>query len=188
MSFIFKNLDIPGVVLIEPKLFNDSRGFFLESFRLNTFISNKIGPQFVQENLSRSNKDVLRGLHYQKDPHAQGKLVKVVCGKVIDIILDIRVGSPTFGSAIAVELDALKYNQVYIPPGLAHGFCVLSNYADFIYKCTNYYHPNSERGIHWADPDLNIQWPIENPILSPKDIVYPCLKDVPKEELPRYQG
>lgn len=187
MSFIFKELDIPGVILIQTKLFNDTRGFFLETYRTNSFIANQITPPFVQENISRSKKDVLRGLHYQRDPYAQGKLVKVIQGQVIDVILDIRFGSPAFGKVISIVLDDIQHNMVYIPPGLAHGFCVLSESADFMYKCTNYYHHESERGIHWADPDLKIAWPIENPTIAPKDAVYPFLKDVPISELPRFQ-
>lgn len=188
MSFRFKELDIPGVILIQPKLFQDGRGFFLETYRTNSFIDNQITPNFVQENFSRSKKGVLRGLHYQLDPYPQGKLVKVIQGKVMDVILDIRFGSPWFGKTICVELDDINHHQVYIPPGFAHGFCVLSETADIFYKCTHYYNHVSERGINWADPDLKIAWPIEHPIISPKDAIYPCLRSVPVEELPKFMS
>lgn len=161
---------LPEVLLIEPKVFGDERGFFYESFNARAF-AEAIGltPQFVQDNHSRSAKGVLRGLHYQIE-HAQGKLVRVTTGEVLDIAVDIRRSSPYFGQWTAVRLSAQTARQLWIPPGFAHGFVVLSDYADFLYKTTDYYAPSAERCIRWDDPDLAIDWELESaPILSPKD-------------------
>ena len=144
-----------------------------------------IGLDFVQDNVSFSLKDVLRGLHYQY-PHSQGKLVRVFIGEVIDIAVDIRLGSTTFGKWVAVKLSETNNRQLYIPPGFAHGFCVISDKALFSYKCTDYYDPASEGGIIWNDPELNISWPIEMPALSAKDSGYPRLADIPATKLPRF--
>ena len=153
-------LAIPEVVLIEPKVFGDARGFFLESFNQAAF-NEATGTQheFVQDNHSRSSKGVLRGLHYQLPPHAQGKLVRVVRGAVWDVAVDIRRSSPTFGQWVAETLTEDNHKQLWIPPGFAHGFVVLSDSADFLYKTTNYYAPQSDRGILWDDADIGIQWP-----------------------------
>lgn len=177
--------EIPGVLIIQPKVFGDQRGFFLETFEKNRYASHGITMPFVQDNLSRSQKNVLRGLHYQLEK-PQGKLVYVTRGSVLDIAVDIRKNSPSFGKHIAVILSDENHKQLYIPPGCAHGFCVLSDVADFFYQCTDYYHPSSEKGILWNDPALNIQWNIANPILSEKDQKYPLLKDIPESQLPGY--
>lgn len=163
---------IPEVMLITPKVFGDARGFFFESFNQDAF-NQATGTQFqfVQDNHSRSSKGVLRGLHYQLAPHAQGKLVRVVSGRVWDVAVDIRPDAATFGQWVGVELDAEQHQQLWIPPGFAHGFVVLSDSADFLYKTTDYYAPHSERCIAWNDPDLAIAWPALGmaPQLSAKD-------------------
>lgn len=153
-------LSIPDVMLIEPKVFGDSRGFFYESFNQQAF-SDATGAQhpFVQDNHSRSAKGVLRGLHYQLAPKAQGKLVRVARGAVFDVAVDIRKGSPTFGQWVGMELTEDNHRQLWVPPGLAHGFLVLSESADFLYKTTDYYSPEHERSIRWDDPQLAIDWP-----------------------------
>ena len=161
---------IPEVLLIEPRVFGDARGFFFESFNLKVF-SEALGAavEFVQDNHSRSSRGVLRGLHYQLAPHAQGKLVRVVAGEVFDVAVDIRAGSPTYGQWVAEILSAENKKQLWIPPGFAHGFVTLRDTAEFLYKTTDYYAPECERCIRWDDPDLAIDWPLENPLLSAKD-------------------
>jgi dTDP-4-dehydrorhamnose 3,5-epimerase len=176
---------LKDVLIIEPKVFGDARGFFFESFNAQRFLENNIQTKFMQDNFSRSSKNVLRGLHYQLEK-PQGKLVWVTRGQVLDVVVDIRTGSPTFGKSMNVLLDPQNMKQIYIPPGFAHGFCVLSEEADFNYKCTDYYDPPSERGILWCDPDLKIEWPVTDPILSPKDKDYQCLKDIPRHQLPNF--
>lgn len=165
-------LAIPDVLLIEPRVFGDDRGFFFESFNQAAF-DTAVGHDvhFVQDNHSRSARGVLRGLHYQRAPHAQGKLVRVAQGVVFDVAVDIRRESPTFGTWVGVELDARKHQQLWIPPGLAHGFLVLSEAADFLYKTTDYYQPASEASLRWDDPTLAIAWPLDglHPVLSDKD-------------------
>jgi len=163
---------IPDVKIIEPTVFGDERGFFFESFNQRKF-EEAIGRQvhFVQDNHSRSVKGVLRGLHYQLPPHAQGKLVRCVLGEVFDVAVDIRQSSPTFGQWVGVNLSVENKRQLWIPEGFAHGFLTLSEYAEFLYKTTDYYAPHSERSIIWDDPELNIEWPIaEQPSLSAKDL------------------
>ncbi|MBA1198469.1 dTDP-4-dehydrorhamnose 3,5-epimerase [Pseudomonas plecoglossicida] len=162
--------DIPDVLIIEPKLFGDSRGFFFESFNERAFKEQTgVNINFVQDNHSRSQKNVLRGLHYQVE-NPQGKLVRVVQGEVLDVAVDVRVDSPTFGRWVATRLSAESHRQFWIPPGLAHGFLVLSESADFLYKTTDYFNPTAERCIRWDDPDLAIDWGlIEAPLLSAKD-------------------
>jgi len=162
--------DIPDVLIIEPKLFGDSRGFFFESFNERTFKEQTgVSINFVQDNHSRSQKNVLRGLHYQVE-NPQGKLVRVVQGEVLDVAVDVRVDSPTFGRWVATRLSAESHRQFWIPPGLAHGFLVLSESADFLYKTTDYFNPTAERCIRWDDPDLAIDWGlVEAPLLSAKD-------------------
>lgn len=177
--------ELPGVLIFEPEAFSDERGFFLETWRENQYRQAGITLSFVQDNVSFSQKGILRGLHYQH-PQSQGKLVQVLSGEVLDAAVDIRVGSPTFGKSVGVILTESNHKQMYIPPGFAHGFCVTSETALFSYKCTDYYNASSEGGILWNDPDLGIDWPIEEPILSAKDANYPLLKDIPAESLPQY--
>jgi len=176
---------LPGVFLIEPKKFGDNRGFFLETFRSDLFEEAGISAQFVQDNHSRSSKGVLRGLHYQL-VQPQGKFVRVATGAVFDVAVDVRRGSPNFGQWFGAELSEDNMNMMYVPPGFAHGFVVLSDTADFIYKCTDYYHPESEQGIAWDDPDIGVEWPISDVMLSEKDKLNPKLKDQHSDLLPQY--
>lgn len=177
--------DIPGLKIIEPKVFGDNRGYFLESFSEKVFKEQVADVDFVQDNESRSCYGVLRGLHFQKPPHAQAKLVRVVKGRVLDVAVDIRKGSPTFGKYAAVELTEDNHRQLFIPRGFAHGFAVLSDEAIFQYKCDNYYAPQCEGALAWDDPDLRIDWilPADKVILSAKDATNPLLKeaDIPFE-------
>ena len=170
---------IDGVVIIEPRLFKDERGYFFESFSQKEFEEKVCKTVFVQDNESKSSYGVLRGLHFQKPPFAQSKLVRVVRGAVLDVAVDIRKGSPTFGKHVAVELTAENHRQFFIPRGFAHGFSVLSQEVVFQYKCDNYYAPQSEGALAWDDPDLGIDWriPAAKVILSEKDRHHPCLKD-----------
>ena len=171
---------IDGVLIFEPKLFGDARGFFMESFNQKIF-DDAVGGHtaFVQDNHSRSAKGVLRGLHFQRAPHAQGKLVRCAAGAVFDVAVDIRRDSPTFGQWVGVELNAENQRQLWIPAGLAHGFLVLSESADFLYKTTDYYAPQAEGAVRWDDPDLAIAWPDVGmtPLLSGKDAAAPLLRD-----------
>lgn len=168
---------LPGVLIIEPKAFGDHRGFFLETFQVERYREAGITLPFVQDNHSRSQRGVLRGLHYQLPPHAQGKLVRVVAGAVFDVAVDMRRGSPTFGRWAGCELNAQNQRQLWIPPGFAHGFLVLSDSADFLYKTTDYYAPQAEAALRWNDPQLGIDWPLQGiePVLSAKDAVAPTL-------------
>jgi dTDP-4-dehydrorhamnose 3,5-epimerase len=171
--------EIPGVLIIEPKVFGDERGFFLETFNAQRYAEAGIPGPFVQDNYSRSVKGTLRGLHFQ-EPQPQGKLVQVVAGAVWDVAVDIRKGSPTFGKWVGVELSADNKRQFWVPPGFAHGFYVLSESADFQYKCTALYAPQNDRGLRWDDPELAITWPLSGPPkLSAKDAAAPLLKDAP---------
>ena len=174
---------LPGVLILEPKVFPDARGFFVETYNKELYVASGIEVDFVQDNLSFSSRGVLRGLHYQK-PHSQGKLVYVLQGEVWDVAVDVRHGSPMFGQWTAVTLSSDNKKQLYIPPGFAHGFCVLSESALFGYKCSDYYHKESEVGFRWDDPQVNISWPIEEPILSERDLRLPFLKELPEERLP----
>lgn len=167
--------ELPGALILEPRVFGDARGFFLETYRASLFDEFGI-PDFVQDNHSRSPRGVLRGLHYQL-VRPQGKLVRVTRGRVFDVAVDIRHGSPTFGRWAGVELDDESLRMFYVPPGFAHGFLVLSEVADFVYKCTDYYHPESEHGILWNDPDIGIAWPLSDVALSDKDRTNPRLRD-----------
>lgn len=171
------SLNIPGVLLIEPSVVSDHRGCFTETYHEQRYTDAGITEHFVQDNCSRSVRNTVRGLHFQ-DPHAQGKLVMAVEGTVYDVVVDIRKGSPTFGTWYGVELSGTTFHQLYIPPGCAHGFCVTSETATFLYKCTAYYSPSDERGIVWNDPALDIHWPISEPILSSKDQAYRTLKEM----------
>lgn len=168
--------EIPEIKIIEYDKFKDQRGFFFESYNRKKYA--ELGDViFVQDNFSKSIKGTIRGLHYQIEPFAQGKLCCVLVGRVLDVAVDIRKGSPTFGKYIAIELSEDNNTQIYIPPGFAHGFVVLSDYCIFHYKCTNYYDKNSERSIKFDDPQIGIKWGIENPIVSEKDLQAPYLKD-----------
>ncbi len=167
---------IEGLCVIEPKVFGDSRGFFMETYNERVFKELGLPTNWAQDNLSRSTKGVVRGLHFQ-EPNPQGKFVRVVTGAVWDVALDIRKGSPTFGKYYGLELSAENKVAFYVPPGFAHGFCVLTDVADFAYKCTALYSPPDEKGIRWDDPDLNIPWPVKDPVLSPKDAKWPTLKE-----------
>ena len=170
---------IDGVVIIEPKVFGDHRGYFFESFSEREFKEKVADVNFVQDNESRSCHGVVRGLHFQKPPHAQAKLVRVVKGRVLDVAVDIRKGSPTYGRHVEVELSEDNHRMVYIPKGFAHGFAVLSEDAVFQYRCDDYYAPETEGAISWDDPDLDIDWrlPSEKVILSAKDTSHPSFKD-----------
>jgi len=179
--------DIEGVLIFEPKAFGDPRGFFMETWSRNRYTDAGLAVDFVQDNVSSSTKGVLRGLHYQY-PQPQGKLVQVLRGEVLDVAVDIRMGSSTFGRAVTCVLSEENHKQFYVPEGFAHGFCVLSEMALFSYKCTNYYNPKTEGGVLWNDPDLAIDWPMDEPALSEKDRICPRLKDIPKDQLPVYKG
>ena len=181
MSMEVIKTDIDGVVIIEPKVFGDHRGYFFESFSERDFNSQVREVKFVQDNESKSSFGVLRGLHFQKPPYAQSKLVRVVKGAVLDVAVDIRKGSPTFGKHVAVELSEDNHRQLFIPRGFAHGFVVLTDEVIFQYKCDNFYAPESEGAIAWDDPDLGIDWrvPAGKMILSAKDTCHPRLKDAP---------
>lgn len=169
---------LPEVLLVQPRVHGDSRGFFYESFQSARYAEAGLPVVFVQDNHSRSVKGTLRGLHFQ-EPRAQGKLVQVLRGMVYDVAVDIRRGSPRFGRWVGVELSEASPQQLWIPPGFAHGFCVLSESADFLYKCTELYAPEADRGIAWNDPALGIPWPIAEPLLSAKDRAAPRLEDAP---------
>jgi len=178
VPFTFTRLAIPDVILIEPRAFVDERGCFMETYKASDFAACGIAEAFVQENHSRSLRGVLRGLHYQKDPHAQGKLVRAVVGEIFDVAVDIRKGSLTYRKWVAETLSAENRRMLYVPAGFAHGFCVLSEVAEVLYKTTQEYAPDSDAGIIWNDPDIGIQWPIGTPILSEKDAALPRLAEM----------
>jgi len=175
---------LPEVLILEPKVFGDDRGFFMESYNRRAFDA-AVGHaiEFLQDNHSRSARGVLRGLHYQLPPHAQGKLVRVAAGSVFDVAVDVRRSSPRFGRWVGVELSAANHRQLWIPPGFAHGFLVLSETALFHYKCTEFYSPKDEYAIRWDDPAIGIPWPLSQPVLSDRDAKAPLLKDVSGERL-----
>ena len=178
---------LPGVLIFEPRVFKDPRGYFLETHNKKRYREAGLKVDFVQDNVSGSGQGSLRGLHYQH-PHGQGKLVEVLQGSVYDVAVDIRQDAPTFGQWYGITLTGEKHNQMYIPPGFAHGFYVLSKTALFSYKCSDYYSPSTEGGILWNDPDLDIQWPLAGePILSDKDARFGKLADIPVEKLPRME-
>ena len=174
---------IDGVWVITPRVFEDPRGYFLETFQRARLEAAGLQGDFVQDNLSFSVGNTLRGLHFQH-PHGQTKLVQAVQGEIFDVAVDIRPASPTFGKWFGTNLSAANSRQLYIAAGLAHGFCVLSDTAHVAYKCTDYYAPQYEGGILWSDPDIGIQWPVVHPLLSEKDQAYPRLRDLPREQLP----
>lgn len=176
---------LPGVLIIKPRVFHDDRGRFFESFQARRYAEHRISLPFVQDNISYSKKGTLRGLHYQL-LHPQGKLVSVPQGKVFDVAVDIRLGSPTFGKSFGCVLSDENHHQLYVPPGFAHGFYVMSEEVCFHYKCTDYYQPKDEHGIAWDDESLKIHWPLQDqPLLSPKDKLYVALRDTPIDHLPR---
>lgn len=175
---------LPEVLIVEPRVFRDDRGFFLETYHQTRYAELGIADRFVQDNQSGSVARVLRGLHAQSR-RPQGKLVRAVAGAIFDVAVDIRLDSPTYGSWVGVELSAENHRQLWVPPGFAHGFCVLGDGAQVAYKCTDFYDPADEIGVLWSDPEIGIEWPIADPLLSPKDASAPCLRDL-AERLPRY--
>lgn len=174
------SLAIPDVKLIEPDVFGDNRGFFMETYRADLFKEAGIPTNFVQDNMSSSRKGVLRGLHFQKDPYSQGKLVRVVRGEVFDVAVDLRKGSPYFGKWVGDLLSEENKKSLYVPQGFAHGFCVVSDEAVFHYKCTEFYHPEAEGGLRYDDPTVNVEWPLPDlpKITSPKDEKAPFLENI----------
>ena len=178
MPFLFEPTELPEVVEITPKVFGDERGSFSEIFKATDFAEHAVPNTFKQVNRSISKKDVLRGLHYQKNPMAQEKLLSVLAGTIFDVAVDIRLGSPTFGKWVSRELSAAKKNMLYVPAGYAHGLCATSEEAVVMYLCSEEYSPELERGIIWNDTTLNITWPTQAPLLSPKDKEYPRLEDI----------
>lgn len=176
MPFEFKRLAIPDIVLVKPKVFADERGFFAETYKLSEFAAFGITQHFVQDNHSKSVKGVIRGLHFQKHPKAQAKLVRCIAGKILDVAVDIRQCSPTFGKWEAEILDSLDSHMLYIPAGFAHGFAVLSDTAEVFYKTSDEYSRENDRGIIWNDPGIGIEWGLKNPIVSDKDQALPPLK------------
>lgn len=177
--------NLPGVLIIEPKVFGDERGFFMETWNRKRYEEAGLPDRFVQDNLSYSARGVLRGLHFQ-NPQPQGKLVSVLRGEVFDVAVDIRVGSPTFGEWTGVTLSAQNKRQFYVPPGFAHGFLVTGEDALFFYKCTDYYAPSAEGIVLWNDPEIGIEWPADAPVLSERDSQAPPLREMPEGNLPHY--
>jgi len=176
MPFEFHRLALPEIILVQATRFGDDRGFFMETYKASAFAAGGISLPFVQDNLSHSARGVLRGIHYQKHPRAQGKLVSVLRGRILDVAVDIRRGSPTYGQWLSCELSAGDGAMLYVPVGFAHGFCALSDEADVLYKVTAEFDPELDRGILWNDPDVGVQWPFADPILSPKDAQLPPLR------------
>lgn len=177
MPFTFEKTSLPGVLLVIPQVFGDERGFFIERYKHSDFAAAGITGHFVQDNHSSSVRGVLRGLHFQKEPHAQAKLVSCIQGSIFDVAVDVRRGSPTFGHWTGMELSSGNYRMLYIPQGFAHGFVTLSDVAEVIYKCTAEYRPEADRGVLWSDPEIRIDWPVKDPVLSAKDAALPLLKD-----------
>ena len=176
---------LEGVLVVEPRVFQDLRGFFMETFHRERYEALGLSADFCQDNLSFSFRNTLRGLHYQY-PHGQAKLVQVLQGEIFDVAVDVRRGSPSFGRAVGMVLSETNRRQLFIPKGFAHGFCVVSETALFLYKCSDFYAPDCDRGEKWSDPALGIAWPVENPLLSSKDQGLHLLKDIPPEKLPAY--
>jgi dTDP-4-dehydrorhamnose 3,5-epimerase len=177
VPFTFQRLEIKDTIVIEPLVFGDDRGFFMETYKASEFSRNGIKGTFVQDNHSRSGQGILRGLHYQNPPYAQGKLVRAVRGEIYDVAVDIRKESGTFGKWLSVILSEKNRKILYLPEGFAHGFCVLSDLAEVVYKTTSDYAPEAEAGIIWNDEDLKIEWPVKKPVLSNKDQNWPAFKD-----------
>lgn len=177
---------LPGVVILKPKVHEDPRGFFMETYRAETLVKAGIHDTFVQDNHARSTRGVLRGLHYQlRQP--QAKLCRVVSGEVFDVAVDVRLGSPTFGQWVGATLSGENKVQIYIPRGFAHGYAVRSESADFLYKCSDYYDARDDRGVSWSDPAIGIAWEVAEPVVSAKDQQLPRLADIPKSLLPRFE-
>jgi len=184
MPFEFKRLEIPDVILIKPKVFEDERGFFMETYKKPDFERAGIKGEFVQDNHSYSKYGVLRGLHFQREPYAQAKIVRCIRGVIYDVAVDLRKNSPTLGKYVGVILSEYNKYQLYIPRGFAHGFVVLSDIAEVVYKVDNVYAPDYEGGLIWNDPDVGIKWPVEDPIVSPKDQRWPTLRElIERDEL-----
>jgi len=183
----FHKTPLSGVILVEPTVHRDSRGFFKETYHQPRFEAAGIGMPFVQDNLSESARGTLRGLHYQIE-HPQGKLVQAVYGEVFDVVVDVRAGSPTFGQWYGATLSADNHRLLYVPPGFAHGFCVTSERAQVAYKCTDIYFPKGERSVRWDDPQVGIDWPVAEPTLSDKDRAAPSLADLGPDDLLPYRG
>jgi dTDP-4-dehydrorhamnose 3,5-epimerase len=178
MAFQFSKTKLDGVILIRPEVHYDERGFFLESYTKKYFEEAGIKDEFVQDNHSFSIRNTIRGLHYQEEPYAQSKLIRCISGEILDVVVDIRMDSDTFGKYVSVTLSSENKNMLYIPRGFAHGFLVMSDYAEVIYKTNNYYSRDHERGIIWNDEDIGIDWPVKNPIISAKDKSWPSLKNI----------
>lgn len=178
MPFTFKRLTIPEIILVEAKAFPDERGFFMESFKESLFSSNGINTRFVQDNYSHSFKGVLRGLHYQKNPKAQAKLVMAIRGEIFDVAVDVRKQSPTYGRWVGEILSEQNHRLLYVPEGFAHGFYVLSDEADVVYKVNEEYSPEHERGVRWNDPTIDIKWPSDKPVMIKKDLELPTLENM----------
>lgn len=176
-NFEFTPLSIPEVILIKSRVYSDNRGFFLETYKRTDFARAGVAKYFLQDNHSFSRRDVLRGLHYQIEPFAQGKLIRCVKGHIFDVAVDIRKGSPTYGKWVSAELSDINHYLFYVPPGFAHGFCVLSSTAEVSYKCSCEFSAEHDRGIIWNDPEIGIDWPVSSPVLSPKDEAHPLLQD-----------
>lgn len=189
MSLVVERTPLEEVLLFRPTAHGDARGFFLETFRASTYADAGLTLPFVQDNQSRSGRGILRGLHYQW-PNPQGKLISVPRGRVFDVAVDIRAGSPCFGQWFGTVLDDENHCQLWVPPGFAHGFCVLSDEADFAYKCTEYYHPEYDAAIRWNDADIGVDWPLKEvtPLLSAKDERAPFLGELTADRLPVYAG
>jgi dTDP-4-dehydrorhamnose 3,5-epimerase len=177
MPFSFSRLEIPEVILIEPLVFRDQRGFFMETYKHSEFTQEGIPGTFVQGSHSKSARGVLRGLHYQKNPKAQGKLIRALSGEIYDVAVDLRRGGPTYGHWVAVTLSAGDKKMLYVPQGFAHGFCVTSEESEVLYLATEEYAPECEAGVLWNDPQLGIAWPVEKPRLSARDRAWPLLRD-----------
>lgn len=180
MPFEFKRLEIPETVLIKPKVFEDDRGFFLETYKKDEMKNVGIGGEFVQDNHSRSERGVLRGLHFQKKPYAQAKIVRCIRGIIYDVVVDLRKKSPTFSRYLGLVLSEENRHQLYVPRGCAHGFLALSEVAEVVYKVDNVYSPKSEGGLIWNDPDVDVTWPIDDLIISERDRLWPTLKEIEK--------
>jgi dTDP-4-dehydrorhamnose 3,5-epimerase len=177
MPFQFQRLDIPEVLLIEPRTFKDHRGFFMETYKRSDFVANGIAEEFVQSNYSHSTRGTLRGLHFQKHPQAQGKLLMAIRGEIFDVAVDIRKGSPTYGRWVSATLSDTNHRMLYVPVGFAHGFCVLSEEAGLVYHITAEYAQELEVGVLWNDPAIGIEWPISDPLLSQRDTQLPLLQE-----------
>jgi dTDP-4-dehydrorhamnose 3,5-epimerase len=187
MSLTFSETPLPGVILIEPAVFSDDRGFFLETYHHRKYEAAGVQRRFVQDNHSRSRQNVLRGLHYQLR-HPQAKLVYVTTGEIFDVAVDIRKGSDTFGQWMGTHLSEKNRRQLFIPEGFAHGFCVISHQADVVYKCSDFFSPDDDFGLLWSDPTVNIDWPVEVPYLSEKDRQHKPLSEIPEQHLPTADG